>query len=1007
MNINSFLGGFAEAIRTVNEMKLEQAANVISGGANAAKSLFDNYKTEKSLFEKNQEEKQKAKKEEKKLGKEIEQIDKSIAEKQNNYNKLLDEEKTRLDEIIKLKKQLQTLELQGKKKTQEYTVTQENIVSLSGENEKSEKKREGVLIEEKRLKEQKQDKITDKEKATAKKEQYEEKAKNNLNKLNFIDENYKLISTNGKGLRQNLSNVRQAVQNYTGAKIAANGGTINRASQFLKGIKGNPYMLIAQGAISAVEFAIGKITEYAKVNAENQMRMMEATTAVSLNKMSSSLAAWQNSMDGAYDSLINMASSTQSVITATNANELANVKLRNTWTNWIPIWGTINKLTETELELKQKIQEMEIANAQKKLAKTQEYAKKTDEYLKKQDNSIHKYQATTGMSSVQTEKFEKRMLTEALTYAKYNKNIEDVINFHTNYIGQSGRAVNLSKGDYEKSMAIGMLVGDDNFTQFSSEMNLFNQSVSSSAELMYEMYNDANKMGLSQQKLTKSVLSNMKMAEKYSFKNGVKGFIELAKWAQNVRFNLDNLSSMLDKAQDSGLEGAITQSAKLQVLGGRFAMYSDPIAMQYEVWNDPEAYAKRIKGMFGGFGRTDNKTGETTFAGVELNLIKEASKNLGMNYSDALNIIREDRKKEIVKRQLGSNTLIKGDDLDGVINKSFRDKDGVWKVNLIGGGTKAVSEINQGDIENILSDNDNEALTQYAKETLSVEKQIEGTTKNIYSILGGEAYDKYKSMAAETNKETMEAFMKNRENIAETIKNVREESLATLVEQLKGLDTILTDYAEDIRIIKENAKKAKEEYRRMIDEQNATYTIVTTTTNTGTYITPIRTKDGIGSGEGNPMVISADKITPINDGSVSGAITDPNDHAIFAKVGGPFDTLFNGVFKQVNALYHGVLGKNNIVPKEPLGKNSEFAASNLIESRNNNIANNNRNLTNTPFKIEINGKLTLDSNGQSVDIINELKNNPLMIQALSNMIANNISAKKYGGRALLDASFRN
>ena len=177
-------------------------------------------------------------------------------------------------------------------------------------------------------------------------------------------------------------------------------------------------------------------------------------------------------------------------------------------------------------------------------------------------------------------------------------------------------------------------------------------------------------------------------------------------------------------------------------------------------------------------------------------------------------------------------------------------------------------------------------------------------------------------------------------------------------------------------------------------------------------VTPIN--DGSVSGGGKPMTVSASKVTPINDGSVSGAISDPNDHAIFAKVGGPFDKLFNGVFKQVNALYQGIFGgKNDVMPREPLGNNSVFAANDSLETyrrvirdTKNNTQSNNNSGGNSTFKVEISGKLTLDSNGKSIDIINELQNNPLMLQALSNMIANNISAKYNGGRPHLDASFR-
>ena len=156
-----------------------------------------------------------------------------------------------------------------------------------------------------------------------------------------------------------------------------------------------------------------------------------------------------------YEAQMNAISSTQTLVSASNANELANLKMQNTWTNWIPIWGNLNKMEETELELRQKIQEMELSNAQKRLAKTQEFAKRIDDYLKKQDNAIHQFQRTSGMSNTQTNVFEKRMLTQASTFANYNKTIEDAVKFQTDYNQQSGRSINMSNADYEKSMAVG------------------------------------------------------------------------------------------------------------------------------------------------------------------------------------------------------------------------------------------------------------------------------------------------------------------------------------------------------------------------------------------------------------------------------------------------------------------------------------------------------------------------------------------------------------------------
>lgn len=105
-------------------------------------------------------------------------------------------------------------------------------------------------------------------------------------------------------------------------------------------------------------------------------------------------------------------------------------------------------------------------------------------------------------------------------------------------------------------------------------------------------------MGLSQKKVTKDVLANLKLANKYNFKNGTKGFIELAKWAENARFNLNSLGGIIEKIQSSTFEDVITQSARLQNLGGNFAMRADPLGMFYEGLSDPDALAKRIHGMF-------------------------------------------------------------------------------------------------------------------------------------------------------------------------------------------------------------------------------------------------------------------------------------------------------------------------------------------------------------------------------------------------------------------------
>lgn len=1117
MRITSFFDGFEDARKVARERQFEKEANVFQGEGEKARSLLETYKDEQKQFEENQRQKRKAKDEIIKLDKDIKQIDDDISDNEAERIRLLDEERNKLKEIVDLQQELNDLKKQGKENTQEYVDVEDKLnTSINDARDITDKKAINSS-ERANLNNRRRDKIDDRQTVVQRKERYEESARRNLNVMQRADEKYSNISTNRRGLRYNQDAANAANGNLQAANASA------KSSTFAKAIKAGPYTAVAGAVAGAVvgvvEFAIDKMTEYARLHAENQLRMMEAVTSVSLNKMSSSLSAWQDALNGAYEAQMNAISSTQSLVSASNANELANLKMQNTWTNWIPLLGNLNKMEEMELELRQRIQEMELSNAQKRLAKTQEFAKRIDDYLKKQDKAVHKFQTASGMSNIQTNVFEKRMLTQASTFANYNKTIEDAVKFHTDYTQQSGRSVNMSNTDYEKSMAIGRLVGDDNFVQFSSEMNLFNKSVSSSAEIMYDMYKSANKMGLSQQKLTKTVLSNMKLAEKFSFKNGVKGFMELAKWSENVRFNLGSLSGVIDKAQDEGLEGAVTQAAKLQVLGGRFAMGSDPIAMQYEAWNDPAAYAKRIQGMFKGLGTVDKKTGETMFSGMDLNFVKSASKTLGIDSTDALNMIREGNKKDVVKAQLGNNTKLKGEALDGVINRAFRDDDGVWKVNMINGGTKAVADISQGDVKDIVSDNNDEALLQYAKGSLGVEEQINKTTLQINSKLGAGTFDNFKSTAMDDNQKTLEAYTENARVVMDTIIQTRVDATKSLEEQLNGLSTILTDYSSDVATVNKYAAEAKKRYEEMIAQlrkveaekaanisktekeqkefkrnyeeagnnltrswykgrlaegeeliRNGGERDSFTSKGLAAGWTGIKTfakslfgiEDGVATAtNGGQMAVAASNVVPIHDGATT-ALSDPKDTAIFAKTGGPFDTLFNQIFKRIDDIYDiskqmspsssfiknidNVTSNFNsksinssimsgILPLQSISGNvsgsvdaglsnylSRKSSSTMpLQKANNggnipyyeqplstdNVTNsNNGNLHLEPLTVTIDGKLELGNNNESIDIINELKNNPLLLRTISDLITRNISSKYYGGRPLGNATFR-
>ena len=446
--------------------------------------------------------------------------------------------------------------------------------------------------------------------------------------------------------------VKSGAEAAEAAKGAAKGGGSNAAA-FKGALKSlGIAAMVADVLISAIEWGIGKATEYMMANYKNTIKMLETEMTVSLNNMRVGLVAWKNAMQGAYEAQSLSNENTIAMLDAQNQVAMTNLKLEHGWTNMLPIFKQLNEMQEQEIGLEMELNKLQLQNAMKHLEMVRRYTEQTDEFIKKFDKVMHDFQVVQGLSSEQIDMFRNRMISMNSLIAEYGTTVGEVMKVQQQFNEQSGRLKNLSNSDYEHLAAAMRLFGSEAVANFSAQMEIFNHSVSDSAEIMYDMYKDANKMGISQAKLVKNVMNNLKTANKYDFKNGTKGFIELAKWAESARFNLSSLGSAIEKVQSGGIEGIIQTSAKLQVLGGDFARMSNPLEMMFEGYNDPAAYAKRIANMFENMGSFNAETGETMFNMNEQILMRSAAEALGMDLADVKNIARGASQFGKVKQQM-------------------------------------------------------------------------------------------------------------------------------------------------------------------------------------------------------------------------------------------------------------------------------------------------------------------------------------------------------------------
>lgn len=354
------------------------------------------------------------------------------------------------------------------------------------------------------------------------------------------------------------------------------------------------------------------------------------------------------------------------------------------------------------------------------------FAQKIEGGLLKSEAAANDLGVGLGLSGEQLKTFKRTMFESQVAVSKWGKTLEDIQKVMNAYSDNTGRNIQFSTDDFDTSFALDKLTGQDGLSgQLTSSMEIFNHSVSDSNEMFFEMYKNVSKIGLNGRKYLKDLSKNLKLAERYQFKNGVKGMMDMAKWAQNTRFNMDSLDSILQNFSDNGLEGAITKAAGMQVLGGNFAMGADPLAMMWERYNDPQAFAQRQNDMLKGLGTFDPKTGEVKFNMVEQMQLEQFAKYSGQSVEDMMN-----QQRQRIKGEQMANTLNNGinwsDNERSLITNKAQLVNGQWMVTMDNGVQKSVSELNQEDLNHLKPEDNDEKLVNYVYDIRDMVTKLAG-----------------------------------------------------------------------------------------------------------------------------------------------------------------------------------------------------------------------------------------------------------------------------------------
>lgn len=785
------------------------------------------------------------------------------------------------------------------------------------------------------------------------------------------------------------------------------GGSIAKAGGVVAGFAGKMSPLIAgvQLADKAFKACAEKLMAYRSLHTDQYIKALGAETVKQTNSIKISVTAMSNAVQASTDAITANIETNVAATKAIAENQLAQMKMNHTWTNWIPIWGTINKMQEQKMELENTTAMAEIDSARKVADMWINNAKTINDSMQKMDEAQRAYQRLVGIPSSQMDEFREGLYKAGEAVAEFGKTTEDIMKARTSFINESGRNIAWSQIDTSKALSTGSIVGDETMNSFAAGMVLFNTSVADSAEIMLNVYKDANKMGISSQKLTKSVLSNLKQANKYNFRDGVEGFIKAAKWAETARYDMNALGATLDKVQEGGLQGVLQQSAQLQVLGGNAALNGDPIKMMYAAYNDPEEFARMQQDALKNFGHINSKTGETQFNMADQMQISAIAKAYGLSKEQAMEMARASNKRSAIE---SVNGRLKGEDLDAVANRAqFNKETRQWEVTMNDGTSKNVSQLTAADLEKIAPE-DTRTSEEIAKDTLSATEKIavEAAHANIMlAKIGG--FDEYIRHVDQTTKETREANDKNVVRMVEEQKNVNIKGEEDLRKELSLLGES-SSFAKSQKAIEENTA-----YMAMDKSQRKEYRNLKTPEEQAKYIKGI-----IGTADpyNSPEPVFTDKWTnlprpteSVNDGIIyhsSGKVVsfDDNDDIMAAKSDGFFSKavdkrekiaeLISPAMKVSKVLAGGVM---NMMPMGFVKAISGVADAAGISAP---YSKANTEISIKPVEIRLNGTLNLNGGGQNVNIIDQLKNNQEFLKQLSQMISSEMSKAINGGKSV-------
>lgn len=355
-------------------------------------------------------------------------------------------------------------------------------------------------------------------------------------------------------------------------------------------------------------------------------------------------------------------------------------------------------------------------------------------YLQEQDKIIKSTTLNLGMSGAKAVAMRDSFEQSAGYVTQLGGSIGDIRTIMEGYADETGRAQVMSAEMVKDITNIGKGtgLGIEQATKLGAQFEIMGIDARNTSEFVQGVVDTSERMGVNTTKVLKKVNDNFKKLNTYTFQQGVKGFAQMATYAEKFKIDISDALGAADVA--SNLEGAIDLAAKLQVMGGEFAK-TDPFEMLFLSRNDPAKFTEKIADMTKGlvtFRKMADGSFQKFISPADRDRIASVAESMGMEASALTEIAQRQAEIQKMRQQMGGLGL-SGEQKEAIEGAAkYNTETGKFQVSL-GGTMMNIRELTKTQAEKFKIEQ--VLLEERAKQALTFDETFQATINSLKTVL--------------------------------------------------------------------------------------------------------------------------------------------------------------------------------------------------------------------------------------------------------------------------------